>query len=143
MIHARLLHSDPLSNLDNYQQVFNNEKCFPFNYTVYSIHDYELLLLQTSFLPASAYINNESTIRDIFKYKDTINGEISDYISHDQFGCIIFELLTTPIFINITLLPGCPPGLTLNHDQTTCSCYPALANDGFKYLVINKTGLLQ
>ena len=40
VIHARLLHSDPLSNLDNSQQVFNNEKCFPFNYTVYSIHEH-------------------------------------------------------------------------------------------------------
>ena len=53
------------------------------------------------------------------------------------------ELLTTPIFINITLLPGCPPGLTLNHDETTCSCYPVLANNGFSCLVKNKTGLLQ
>ena len=46
--------------------------------------------------------------------------------------------------------PLCPyagsayaPGLTLNHDETTCSCYPVLANNGFSCLVENKTGLLQ
>ena len=53
------------------------------------------------------------------------------------------DLLTAPIFINITLLPGCPPGLTINHDETACSCYPVLANNGFSCLVKNKTGLLQ
>ena len=42
--------------------------------------------------------------------------------------------------MNITLLPNCPPGLTLNHDETTCSCYPVLANSGFSCLVKNKTG---
>ena len=95
-------------------------------------------------MPVSGYISNESTRQDIFNYKSTIiNDEISLYFWHNQSGCIQSELLTTPIFINITLLPGCPPGLTLNHDETTCSCYPVLANNGFSCLVKNKTSLLQ
>ena len=142
IIHASLLYSDPLSNLDKSQLVTNSEKCFPFNYTVYSKHDYELLLLQTSFLPVSAYVSSKSTKGDIFKYEDTIKGQIADYASHNQFGCINQALLSTPIFINITLLPGCPPGLTLNHIGTECSCYPALFDD-FRCSIRHKTGILQ
>ena len=134
-IHARSLYSDFLSKQDKSQLVINSEECVAFNYTVYSKRNYELLLLQTSSLPVSAYISNKSTENDIFNYEDKIKGEISDYISHYQFGCIRTDILTTPIFINITLLPGCPPGLTLNHDETTCSCYPVLTNNGFNCLV--------
>ena len=79
-IHAKLLYSDPLSKLEKSQQVINSEKCFPFNYTVYSNRDYELLLLKTSFLPVSAYVSNESTEYDIFEYKNTIKKQISDYV---------------------------------------------------------------
>ena len=99
-------------------------------------------MLQTSSLPVSGYINNKSTEYDIFNYKEGLNSLISHYLCN-QSGCILSNLLTTPIFINITLLPGCPPGLTLNHDETTCSCYPVLANNGFSCLVKNKTGILQ
>ena len=141
-IHARFL-SHNSSKRDKSQLVIDSGKCFPFNYTVHSRRDYELLLLQTSSRPVSAVSSNESTEHDIFNYEHMIKHEIPDYVSHNQSGCIKPELLTTPIFINITLLPGCPPGLTLNHDETTCSCYPVLANNGFTCLVENKTGLLQ
>ena len=139
IIHARSLYS----KRDKLQQITNSRKCTSFNYTVYSKSDYEVLLLQTSSLPVSAYISNESTQQDIFSYKRFTNSLISDTYSHNQSGCITSDLLTTPIFISITLLPGCPPGLTLNHDETACSCYPVLANNGFSCLVKNKTGLLQ
>ena len=139
-IHARSLY---YSKRDKSQLVISNERCIPLNYAVYSKLDYELLLLQTSSLPVSSFINNESTQQDIFNYKNYINDRISLFFLHNQSGCIYPELLTTPIFINITLLPGCPPGLTLNHDETTCSCYPVLANNGFSCLVKNRTGLLQ
>ena len=132
-IHGRSLYSDFLLKQDKLQQVIDSEKCTCLNYTVYSKRDYELLLLQTSSLPVSATISNESTE----------HGQISIYVSHNQSGCIDIDLLTTPILINITLLPGCPPGLTLNHYETTCSCYPVLANNGFSCLVKNRTGLLQ
>ena len=142
-IHARSLYPDSHSKREKSQLIIDNEKCTPFNYTIYSKHDYELLLLQTSSLPVSAVISNESTEHDIFNYENMIKGQISNYVSYNQSGCIQPELLATPVFINITLLPGCPPGLTLNHDETTCSCYPVLANNGFSCLVKNKTGLLQ
>ena len=142
-IYARFLYSDFLSKRDKFQLVIDSEKCVPFNYTVHSNLDYELLLLQTSSLPVADYFSNESTEYDIFNYENNIKNEILIYFSHKQSGCIKSDLLTTPIFINITLLPGCPPGLTLNHDETTCSCYPVLANNGFSCLLKNRTGLLQ
>ena len=143
-IYARSLYSNFLTKKDKWQLAIYSAKCVPFNYTArsYSKHDYELLLLQTSSLPVSAYISNESNEHDFLKYKYEIRKQIFDYFSHNQLGCIDTDLLTTPVFINITLLPGCPPGLTLNHDETTCSCYPVLANNGFSCLIKNKTGLL-
>ena len=118
-IHARSLYSYSHSKRYKSQPVINSEKCVPFNYTIYSKLDYELLLLQTSSLPVSVFISNESTQQDIFYYKYTINDGISLYFSHNQSGCIYPELLTTSIFINITLLPGCPPRLTLVPARTT------------------------
>ena len=141
MIHARFLYSDFLSKQDKLQQVIDSEKCAPFNYTVYSKRDYELLLLETSSLPVSVYVSKESTQQDIFSYEDLIKHMLD--LIHNESACIYPDLLTLPIFINITLLPGCPPGLTLTHDETACSCYPILANNGFSCLVKNRTGLLQ
>ena len=126
------------------QQVIDSEKCAPLNYTIYSKRNYEFLLLQTSSsLPVAYYINNKSTKYEFFEEENEIKQEISIYVSHNNSGCIELDLLVTPIFINITILPGCPPGLTLNHDETACSCYPVLANNGFSCLLKNKTGLLQ
>ena len=142
-IHARSLYPDSHSKQDKSQLVTDSKKCISFSYTVHSKHDYELLLLQTSSLPVSGYISNESKEYDIFRYENIIKNQISDYNTQAQSGCIHTDLLTTPIFINITLLPGCPLGLTLNLDETTCSCYPVLANNGFSCLIKNKTGLLQ
>ena len=143
-IHARFLHSNFLSKQDKSQLVIDSAKCVTFNYTVYSKRDYELLLLQTSSLPVSGFISNESTEHDLFNYEhNMIKNQIIIYFWHYQSGCIENDLLTTPILINITILPGCPPGLTLNHDETTCSCYPVLANNSFSCLVKNRTGLLQ
>ena len=97
MIRAKSLYPDSHSKLDKLQLVIDSERCVPFNYTVYSKRDYELLLLQTSSLPVFGYISNESTQQDIFKYKYSISGEISLYFSHNQSGCIKSDLLTTPI----------------------------------------------
>ena len=142
-IHARYLYPDSHSKQDKPKLVIDSGKCVPFNYTVYSKRDYEVLMLQPSSLPVTFVISNKPTESDIFNYENWIKKITSDYNSYNQYGCIGYKLLVTPVFINITLLPNCPPGLTLNHDETTCSCYPVLANSGFSCLVKNKTGLLQ
>ena len=68
-IHARSLYLDSHSKRDKSQLVIDSERCVPFNYTVYSKHDYELLLSQISSLPVSAYISNKLKEYDIFRYK--------------------------------------------------------------------------
>ena len=101
MIHATSLFSDSHSKRDKLQLVIDSEKCVPFNYTVYSKRDHEFLLLQTSSLPVSAVISNESTKHDLFNYVKIIKNQISStYFFHNQSGCIGTDLLTTPIFIN-------------------------------------------
>ena len=144
IVHAGFLYSNQSSQLEKsqYNQPVDTSKmCTTLKYTVYSKHGKELLQLQTSVLPVSASINKESTKSAITRYKKLISTCIADYTSHDN-GCIQSALLTTPVFINVTLLPGCPPGLTLNHDGTTCSCYSVLANNGFNCSIQNKTGFL-
>ena len=71
-----------------------------------------------------------------------LRSKIADYISHDN-GCLGQELLITPVFIKTTLFPGCPTGLTLTRDNTTCSCYSILANNGFTCSIQNKTAFLK
>ena len=144
-IHAKFLHKKTFSRLETSQynqQVSNSERCYSLNYTVYSKHDDEVLLLQASILPVSVRVGNRFIrhTNDIYKHKATINRQISVYTSHHQHGCINEELLATPVFVNVSLLSGCPPGLTLNQDCTKCSCYNALAKNGFKCSIQNKVG---
>ena len=136
-IHARFLNSHHFPQLEKLQYsrlISNTERCYPLDYTIYSKRSNELLLLQTSLLQGTAY--------DIYTYKDETKGAIPDYVSHNQFGCLQYDLLTTPVFINVTFIPGCPAGLTLNNNTATCSCYPVLAKDGFKCSIRKTTGFL-
>ena len=62
-----------------------------------------------------------------------IQKSISDYAED---GCIDTNLLTTPVYFNITLLK-CPKGFTLRDQQ--CHCFPVLINNDFNcYLLNNK-----
>ena len=111
----------------------NSDKCTNLEYTMLSKYDTEFLLLQASVLPAalSFYVNKEADKWSLSYYMDyIIKNCISDYYPHTD-GCIYDYLLKTPVFIDITLLPGCPPRLTLNQNVTECSCYPVLS-DGFQ-----------
>ena len=106
IVHAGFLYSNQSSQLEKSQYnqpVSNSERCSTLNYTVHSKHDDELLLLQTSLLTLSTY--------ETARFKNSIGSEVNDYISHNPFGCVDKHILKTPVFINVTLLPGCPPGL--------------------------------
>ena len=143
MIHARISNLSSQLEKSQYNQLLNSsEMCTTLKYTIYSKYGKELLQLQTSVFPDSASVNKESTKSAINRYKKLISYCIADYTSHDN-GCLRQVLLTTPVFINVTLLPGCPLGLTLNHDGTTCSCYSVLANNVFHCSIQDKTGYLK
>ena len=49
------------------------------------------------------------------------------------------SLLTTPVFIDIVLLP-CPPGFTLTGYPHHCNCYPILSANSFKCSFTIKPG---
>ena len=142
-IHANFLDKTPFSRLEKseYSQQANNSKvCSSLSYTVYSKRDDQVLLLKPSILPVSVHVGNRFLRRNIAMQKAHINQQISYYKSYDQHGCINEDLLTTPVFVNVSLLQGCPPGLILNLDHTECSCYNVLANNGFKCSIQSKVG---
>ena len=70
--------------------------------------------------------------------KSRINISISTY----QHGYLNANLLSTPVFINITVLSGCPPGFTLKDWHQGCNCYPILQRKQFSCLLANNTGYL-
>ena len=143
--HARFLYSHPFTHLEKsqYNQLINKtEACATLKYTVCTTCGSEILLLQTSMLPVPVSTNEAANKTTLSRKKKRISQFIADYLSYDD-GCISESLLDTPVFINITILPGCPRGLTLNHDHTECACYPALAINGFKCSIVNKTGYLE
>ena len=148
-VYARFLHSDPftrahLEKLQYNQLINNSEVCTNLKYSVSTTSHTEILLLQTSVLPVPVYSDETAAnTTNLSVQKGRINQFIDDYTSHNGDGCLSESLLRTPIFINITLLPGCPQGLTLNADHTKCQCYPVLAINGFKCSVENKTGYLE
>ena len=142
IVHAGFLYSNSLSRLEKsqYNQPVNNsEKCTIFKYTIHSKSNIQLLSLKTSILP-SIYVDKKNSY--LLKYKKWISLNIATYISHDN-GCLGQELLTTPVFIKVILLQGCPPGLTLRDDPTTCSCYSVLTKYRFQCSIHNKTGYLK
>ena len=147
-VYARFLHSQIFSQAhlqkSQYNQlIHDSQACTNLRYRVTTTSETEILLLQTSKLPVPVYMNEtEADVVHLSREKMRIKNFIADYNSSD-YGCLSETLLRTPIFINITLLSGCPQGLTLNHDHTKCTCYPVLAINGFKCEIQNKTGYLE
>ena len=141
VVHARFLYSNPFTQLGHSQHnqpINNGQTCTNLEYTMLTKHDTEVLVLQTSLVPKPIYVDKDGSLS---WYKWTASSHIDEYFSPDG-GCLRDFLLKTPVFINITVLSGCPPGLTLNQDRNKCSCYAVLANNGFHCSVYNKIGIM-
>ena len=115
----------PLKNRDvpslkgNYQHaqwITNHTVCFELQYTVYSRYSWELLYLTST----SA---SESRVREALGRKDEL---VTDIANYNRIGNISNTLLTTPIFVNITLLP-CPLGFSLQGNPPRCDCYLSIS----------------
>lgn len=78
-------------------------------YSVFSRNSYEILVLTTNPDPVSAYGDEEQMLQDIDNY---------NYSSIIPVG-----LLTTPIYINVTL-SKCPSGFYLDSNSMGCQCNP-------------------
>ena len=59
--------------------------------------------------------------------------------------CGSLDLFKTPVFINFSVLTGCPPGfmLTLQGDLYGCDCYSVLRNNHFDCYITNNAGYLK
>ena len=142
-----LNNSNSLSTLKHsqeHQRVVSSETCTKLEYTVLTKFDREILVLQTSVLQVSVYVNNEDARKNsLYRCRYFIRKSIHEYVSNDNHGCFSDALIAAPIFIRISLLPGCPPGFVLSRDRTTCSCFPVLLSNDFKCSIQNKSGILQ
>ena len=117
---------------DQYHQLIESSReCSILTYTIYSANKYEIFYLQT----ATNRVNS-------YGEKSRINTSISKYISR-QNGCLNPNLLTTPVFINLTLLRGCPPGFAFHDQLQGCSCYSILQTNQFSCSLANNTGYLR
>ena len=143
-VYAEFLNPDPHTQLKRpqYEQIINtNGKCSTLSYAVYTKSDENLLRLHTSRTSLYYLYSDKKTLSNRqAQYTQRLAKRLSDYSSNDRFGCLSEKFLTTPVFINVILLPGCPPGLTLRDDSTTCRCYSVLPS--FSCFVQNKTGYI-
>ena len=115
-VQANFLNPNTRTNPNQWNQLIENvTECSQLKYTVYSESQHETLCLQTSQLQLHTY-GNMSAI------KSSIN-------AYENSTCIDDNLLTTPVFINFTILP-CPPGFYLS-DSQRCECYSVLTTNGF------------
>ena len=97
------------------QLVENVTECSQLKYTVYSKRQHEVLYLQTSKTQLNTYGNMSAMSNSINVYQTST--------------CIDDNLLTTQVFINVTILP-CPPGFYLSNSHR-CEYYSILSSYGF------------
>ena len=99
-------------NYQHAQWITNHNDCFKLQYTVYSQNSHELLYLTSISV-------SQSTVWEALNRRGELEADIADYNSR---GVISNNLLISPLFLNITLLP-CPPGFVLRGDPPSCDCY--------------------
>ena len=101
------------------QRVEDFKKCTQLRYTVYSSNSQEVLVLM-------------STDETVLQYGDQKKVEEDLYHVHEiMYKTLSPLLLTTPVYINLTLLP-CPQGFILTGSPPKCDCVRALiANNIF------------
>ena len=83
-------------------------------YSVFSRNSYEILVLTTNPDPVSSYGDEEQMLKDIENYNSS--------------SIIPVGLLTTPIYINVTL-SKCPSGFYLDSNSMGCKCNPQVCSE--------------
>lgn len=125
IVYAKIMHSSSGSITGHfgqshgdlkYHQVSSKDRCTMLNYSIHSQSQYEVLYL------VSANASYRSEYEDY--YYSSVDTAIEEYAREDMVSTV---LLTTPIFINITL-KDCPPGFGMSGDSPYmyCDCYTDL-----------------
>ena len=126
----------PSINSNQYHQLIDTSThCSNITYNVYSKNAHEILYLYTS--ETNNYMDYDHLPDAISYIKDLI-----DRYNSMKHRCASVHLFRMPVFINITLLDGCPPGFTLTHlgQLHGCSCYPILQKNHFLCFITNNSG---
>ena len=97
------------------------------NYSVQSTNPYEVLVLSATAGTILAYGDEDQIVEAIKTYKHS--------------NIIPSLLLTTPIYINVTL-SECPSGFYLHPSSLGCECNPVLCNAHITSKLSNGTGLI-
>ena len=126
IVQANLVQSDGKVNPE-YHQVLEVTEC----------SDLKFAILHSSPSQVRMYVTIEDRYAPYYD-KQIIIESISSY--RDNHNIIPSELLTVPIFIDVTLLP-CPPGFQLIGEPHRCDCYPQIV----KFVtceILNGTGFI-
>ena len=102
--------------------------CTNVKYSVYSKHSEALMYL-------TAIDVAQSAIMDYSSIRGRLESDIGLYHSDKLIGQ---DLLTTPVFIDITLLP-CPLGFTLVGEPPGCDCAKLLSENNVTCIIANRT----
>lgn len=108
-IYAKLLNTS--SSIQKTFNQFVSPHCTQMNYLIHSNNSQEIVYLTSDNITLKYYGDTSDIAR-----------AISSYNANDV---VPYSLLTTPVFINVTI-KKCPAGLTLRNDQLYCDCYPEL-----------------
>ena len=115
------------SKLDRYNYWLRKTQCSNVTYTIFSTNEIENLYLKTT---------TNNSIVSTYGNKGSIINSIETYNSHGHHGCLDQYLLTTPVYVTVSILPGCPPGFRFDED-TGCSCFQIVS---IKCYIKNNTG---
>ena len=107
-------HSQSRLRQHEYHQWLGSTQCSNLTYTIISVNESENLYLQTTSNVVSK-VGNKHVISDL----------IETYNSNDHHGCLDQKLLTTPVYINISVFPDCPPGFRFD-EHVGCTCFKIL-----------------
>ena len=111
-------HSHPRLHEYQYHQWLGSTQCSNVTYTIISNNDNENLYLQTLTNVVNK-IGNMHVLNDLIKI----------YGSNDNFGCLDQKLLTTPVYVNVSIIPGCPQGFSYD-EYFGCTCFQILKSKG-------------
>ena len=126
-----LTHNDTKANLHSSyqysQQVSQTNTTQTLYYSIFSSNSYEIMVLTAAY--GTILVNGDE-------------GQIDQAINkYEKFRVIPSLLLTTPVYINVTL-SNCPSGFFLNRASMGCECNPSLCNDQIKWKFSNGMGLV-
>ena len=98
------------------QRVDDFRECTQLSYAIYSPSSHEVLVLTASDETVLKYGDQEKLMKESYNY-------------NYQLSIAPPGLLTTPVYINLTLLP-CPRGFHLTGSPPGCDCVPVLVKFG-------------